>query len=163
MDLMISTDNLRRLLDQEPDVRLKLFAKASEKIAEEIHRKAIKSISDQAIDEMVKRVIKTAEQSLRVSWGFPAEAKKAVEQIASEKLDQEKERLLREVNSRIEAALKSFSERLDMRFEKKQVEFAAWAEREVRALARDEFVKTLNKVRDDVTRAEVQAYGRAHE
>ena len=87
MELLIRTESLRRILEEEPEVKLKLQTMAIEKIAEELLRKA-KNISltkyETEVQSTVNRAIQEANKNLTTKYKFPAEAKAVIDELARE-------------------------------------------------------------------------------
>jgi ribosome recycling factor len=86
-ELLIRTDSLRKILEEEPDVKLKLQNMAIEKIAEELKKKA-QHISlerfEQEMKSTINKAIAEANQNLTSKYKFPAEAKAIIEELAKE-------------------------------------------------------------------------------
>jgi hypothetical protein len=104
-ELLIRTDTLRKILEEEPAVKLQLQHTAIEKIAEELTRKA-KHLSlaqfESQLQTTVNKAISEFNKDLTSKYRFPAEAKVIIEQIAREYVERmfngEKARLTKEID-----------------------------------------------------------------
>jgi hypothetical protein len=85
VEILIRTDSLRKILNEEPEVSLKLQNMAIEKIAEELKRKAVNISLAKFESEMqatISKAIAECNRNLSSKYKFPPEAKAVVEEIA---------------------------------------------------------------------------------
>ena len=75
--LIVSTENLRKILADNPEIELELASMASEKIAEELKRKAL-GMADAYISKRVKDIFDRELRRFESKWSLP---KKAMENI----------------------------------------------------------------------------------
>ena len=154
VQIQVSTGALKRILEDDPAILLKLQSMACEKIGEEIVRKVKDRTNSDEIDRLVNKVMDTAQADLSSRYRFPPAAKRIVEEIARAEVSREfaatQGRMLSETKTAMAAVTSGFEGRLTAIFEKRRGDFDAWAEKEVRRMAREEFIKTLTAVREGV-------------
>lgn len=149
IELLIRTDALRKILNDDPDTRLKLQSMACEKIAEELKRKASNMAISQfepQIQSITNKAIADCNMTLASKYKFPAEAKAIIEELAKEN-----------VQTYFKAEIKRWEATINEFFAAKQAEANAQTEAKVmetiekmrpliRQQAREEFIATLEAV-----------------
>lgn len=142
----VSTDILRKIIEEQPEISLKLATMAHEKIAEEIIRKVKNTSLDEIQDRVnsnVSRAISTATDIYKNQWKFPEEAKTEVRKLAESYVhsygvnhqNEIRARLDKEIAARIEAAAESLRTRM---------------EASIRSIAREEFIKVMQEVKSSI-------------
>ena len=150
VEVLIRTDSLRRILEEEPEVKLKLQNMAIEKIAEELKRKA-QNISlaqfELEMQSTIKKSIAEFNKSITSTYKFPPEAKAIIETIVKETVQAyfkaEVTRWEKSVNEFF-AAKQAESDRLTQAKVMETIEMMRPA---IRQQAREEFVATLEAVK----------------
>ena len=146
IELLIRTDALRKILNDDPDTRLKLQSMACEKIAEELKRKAISQFEPQ-IQSIINKAIADCNMTLASKYKFPAEAKAIIEELAKEN-----------VQTYFKAEIKRWEATINEFFAAKQAESDRLTEAKVfeaiekmrpaiKQQAREEFIATLEAVK----------------
>jgi hypothetical protein len=149
VEVLIRTDSLRKILEDDPQVKLKLQSMAIEKIAEELKRKAQNISLVQFESEMqatIRKCIADFNKSITSAYKFPSEAKAIIEGIAKEA-----------VQTYFKAEIIRWEKAVNEFFAKKQEESDRLTEAKVfetiekmrpmiKQQAREEFVATLEAV-----------------
>ena len=149
VEVLIRTDSLRRILEEEPEVKLKLQNMAIEKIAEELKRKA-QNISlaqfELEMQSTIKKSIAEFNKSITSTYKFPPEAKAVIETIAKEAVQV----YFRAEITRWEKSVNEFfvkkQEESDRRTEAMVFEAIEKMRPAIRQQAREEFVEVLQQV-----------------
>lgn len=149
VEILIRTDALRRILEDDPEVKLRLQNTAIEKIAEELKRKA-QNISlaqfELEMQSTIKKSIAEFNKSIVSTYKFPPEAKAIIETLAKEA-----------VQTYFKAEITRWEKSVNEFFAKKQEESDRLTEAKVfeaiekmrpaiKQQAREEFVATLEAV-----------------
>lgn len=90
LEVLIRTDSLKKILNEEPEVRLKLQSMACEKIAEELKRKVSQMSLEQLqgkLQATVDAAVTEANKNLSSKYKFPPEAKAIIKDLAKEKVE----------------------------------------------------------------------------
>jgi len=150
VEILIRTDALRRILEDDPEVKLRLQNTAIEKIAEELKRKA-QNISlaqfELEMQSTIKKSIAEFNKSIVSTYKFPPEAKAIIETLAKEA-----------VQTYFKAEITRWEKSVNEFFAKKQEESDRLTEAKVfeaiekmrpaiKQQAREEFVATLEAVK----------------
>jgi len=105
LQLRVPTESLRKLLQEEPTIWLKLESMATEKIAEEITRKAQSITSpekmNRLVSEIVDQVRREATSQLGSKIKFPEALSKVVVEIASDALKAQRLNLINEFRDEV--------------------------------------------------------------
>lgn len=155
--LVIPTDSLKKLLDDQPDISLKLQSMACEKIAEELNRKIRNQFTQVQIDTIVRDVLARAKQALSTQWSFPKEAVRVIEELAEtavrEEIDRELSKRMTIAVSRAQKELDDMLARKLEQFEKNAAkhkrELATWFEAEANRTARQSFLDVLKEAKEN--------------
>jgi len=146
VELLVRTATLRKILDEEPEVRIKLQTMAIEKIAEELKRKAQKISLDKFESEMqatINKSIAEFNKSITSTYKFPPEAKAIIESLVKDAVQTyfkaEVTRWEKSVNDFF-AAKQAESDRLTQAKVMETIEMMRPA---IKQQAREEFVATL--------------------
>jgi len=150
IELLVSTDTLSKILEDDPEVKLKLQHMAIEKIAEELKRKA-QNISlaqfELEMQSTIKKAIAEFNKSITSTYKFPPEAKAIIETLVKEAVQTyfkaEIARWEKSVNDFF-AAKQAESDRLT---EAKVFEAIEKMRPAIKQQAREEFVATLEATR----------------
>lgn len=152
VELLISTKSLKRILDENPKVRLKLHKLAHEKIAEEIKRK-LSNDGKELAKRLVKDAIDEAYEDLKSYHRFPKEARERVQDIAKstatsvvsrgeDRVNAEFNRLLKQHIDNALTTLTLAVENAEKDFKKRMVE-------NMHTLAREAFFEVLKEARGE--------------
>ncbi len=155
IELRVPTPALRRFLEDTPDLILKLESMTTEKIAEEIFRKVIKTDTKSAEREMINRIIAEAEKTLTATWRFPTQAKNIIAELVEAELKRQQIGTLKQAKVDIVNAVQDTAKSLqtnllnalNTEFEKRRVTLAA----EIKKQAREEFLSVLAEARANIT------------
>jgi hypothetical protein len=150
VELLVRTDALRKILEEEPEVKLKLQNMAIEKIAEELKRKA-QTISlaqfELEMQSTIRKSIAEFNKSITSTYKFPPEAKAIIESLVKEAVQTyfkaEVTRWEKAVNEFF-AAKQAESDRLT---EAKVFEAIEKMRPAIKQQAREEFIATLEAVK----------------
>jgi hypothetical protein len=150
IDLRIPTAALRTILDENPEVRLKLDAMACEKIAEELTRKA-KSVTIVNFEKTLENAVARAESSFNSlvvkKYSFPPAAREVITAICKEELEKQtllaRESLIRKANELVAIMKESLDKYLVTKVSQEVAKFPAL----IKIHARAEFVEVLESVR----------------
>lgn len=146
VSITVSTDVLRKIIDDQPEVSLKLASFAHEKIAEEILRKvkntSLEDIQDR-VNSNVSRAISSATDVYKNQWTFPEAAKKEVQKMAESYVHTYGQRHREEIRAQIERELA-------VRIEAAAESLRTRMEASIRSIAREEFIKVMQEVKASV-------------
>ena len=144
IQINVGTDYLRKIIDENPEAKLKLESMASEKIAEEIVRK-VKITSIESIEVRLRKSLEEA-FSIRIDqfkdrWKFPAEAKVIINTLVKEAIDSHFAAKERELSAKVDKAINDRTEELVLRV-------LTRVPPTVKETARTEFLSVLKEVKD---------------
>jgi hypothetical protein len=150
VEVLIRTDSLRRILDEEPEVRLKLQNMAIEKIAEELKRKA-QNISllqfESEMQSTIRKSIDSYNKSITSTYKFPPEAKAIIETLVKEAVQTYFAAEIRRWEASVNEFFANKQSASDRLTQAKVMETIEMMRPAIRQQAREEFVATLEAVK----------------
>lgn len=145
-ELLIRTDTLRAILEQEPEVKLRLQETAVAKIAEELLRKAKNMSVAQFTAQMeatVNKAMQEANNNLISKYRFPEEAKTIIRDIAREAVTSYANAELTRLQTSISSYFAAKQKESDERIEQIVTEAIVRMRPVIRQQAREEFITVL--------------------
>lgn len=149
IQLSITTDSLKKILDEQPEVQLKLQSMAIEKIAEELKRKAQNmSIAqfESQIQSTISKAIMEFNKDITSKYRFPGEAKAVIEQIARDYVNRINEAERVKLYGLVDTYFAGKQAEYDKHIEAKVLELIEKQRPALRIQARQEFVDVLQQV-----------------
>jgi ATP-dependent Lon protease len=151
IEVLVRTESLKKILDEEPEVKLKLQSMAVEKIAEELLRKAKHTSITQFQTQMentINKAMAEVNRNLVLKYRFPEEAKAIIREFAKESV----EAYWKAELNRFEKVASDFftakQAESDKQTEIKVLETIEKMRPIIRAQAREEFISVLEAARE---------------
>lgn len=146
IQINVTTDLLKKVLDEQPAIKLSLASLAAEKIAEEVIRKvkntSLEEIQDK-VNTQVSRAIAANMDIYKDRWKFPEEAKKEVRRLTEAYILAHGQDLYNDIR-------KKTDEHMAMRVNAATEEIKARLTPIIRTIAREEFLTVLAEVKNQV-------------
>jgi hypothetical protein len=153
IELRVSTASLRKLLDGNPEVRLKLDAMACEKIAEELKRKVDAGLAD--LEQQATRIVNAAFQkadtamqaSIRSKWEFPEATKVIIRDVAKGAVDEVMAQTIRACKVMLDNRGSDIDKLLAAKFAAAEARYVDRLPALIRNAARAEFMSVIAEVK----------------
>lgn len=148
IQLRIPTNSLMKLLEGNPEIIAKLESMASEKIAEEIMRKATSSDLKKLTDATVSNAMDEVRRAMRNGASWPTEVRDAVKKMVMEHLKDQRVTMITEFRDELTKMFNTTQENAVRELDKK-IEDLTLAHREhLRTYARRDFLAVMKEVRE---------------
>jgi hypothetical protein len=150
IELLIRTDSLRKLLEEEPEAKIRLQNMAIEKIAEELKRKtgdiALRQFEVE-ISNTAQKTIASFNKEISSKYKFPPEAKAVIEELAKQIVQDCFKAELRRWETNINQFFSDKQKKLDELVEQRVLLAIDKMRPVIKQQAREEFISVLESAK----------------